>query len=210
MKIIKQRGKKKKQIEFNPAHTSHGYRNVRWVENVSCGLRLVGFADKIAGLRHQGWFTEDNGDNGEVFRGVVYQLPAHGSEGTCYVYGYADPNNDDCALLCFDIIGDKEDAARAADRFAELCAESERDYNRAWQAGLHYSDLGDEIKTMRTKALALGAEMRAAKKTGIYAPTICAALRGEIASIYRRIQKAYKERKELLASYRDEAAFKDA
>ena len=102
-----------KVIEYNRAFEAHGYRNVRWVENVSRGLRLVGFADEIASkeghrrtIDHRGWFTDED-QCGEIYRGVVYQLPSHGDEKECYVYGYADPNNDDCALLCFDLTGDK-------------------------------------------------------------------------------------------------------
>jgi hypothetical protein len=193
--------KKLKTIEYNAAHDSHGHKNVRWVENVSRGLRNVGFADEIIErLRHKGWFTEDDGDNGEVYRGIVYQLPSHG-EGECYVYGYADPCNDDCALLVFDIVGDKTEAARNADRFAEVCAEEQRDYNRAWQAGRRAEDLAEEVKTMRRDALAIAEEMRAARKANIAAPTICEVLRGKIFALYRQIQKARKERSELFDSY---------
>ena len=197
-------------IEFGPVNDLHGYKNVRWVENVSRGLRLVGFADEVArSIDHKGWFTEDDGDNGEVMRGIVYALPGrHGLPQ--YVYGYADPCNDDCALLCFDNPKlTKMEAAIAADRFAEICAEHARDYNRAWQAGARFNDLGDDIASLRREALALGAEMRGARKANLYTPRICAALRGEIASIYRRIQKARKERAELLDNFGSCEGFKE-
>lgn len=192
--------KKVKAIEYNPAHKAHGYENVRWIENVSEGLRCVGFADKLAGIDHNGWFTDDDG-MGEVLRGIVYQLPArNGAE--AFVYGYADPHNDDCALLCFgDIASDKEQAARDADRFAELFAEDERDYQRAWSAGRRYEDLDVEIRDMRKEALAIGTEMRTARKARVTAPTICATLRNQIRALYRRIQKARKDRAELLANF---------
>lgn len=200
---------KARTIAFNPVlepKSAHGYKNVRWVENVSCGLRLVGFADEIAAdegrrraIDHKGWFLTDDNWSGEVMRGVVYQLPAR--DGARYVYGYADPYNDDCALLCFDAEADKLDAARYADQFAERFAEQERDYQRAWQAGRDCERLADEVKELRQEALAIGAEMREARKAVTSAPTICATLRARVASLYREIQKARKERAELTDNF---------
>lgn len=202
-----------KVIEYNPVcepDRMHGYRGVRWVENVSDGLRLVGYADEIARtegrwrlIDHKGWYTDDDGSNGQTLRGVVYQLPARrGQKLAQYVYGYADPNNDDCALLCFEEpTGEVMRAALAADHFAERFAEAERAYDEAWQAGRRYEDLADQIKDTREQALKLGAEMRAAKKLGVAAPTICAVLRVKIASLYEAIQKMRKERRELQSSF---------
>jgi hypothetical protein len=200
--------KKIKAIEFNRAHVSHGY-NVRWVENVSGGLRLVGYADKIAHLRHQGWFTYDDGDRGgEVLRGIVYRLPARDGKEQ-YVYGYEDPNNDDCALICFEAEDTAERAARAADRFAEIFAEAERDYHRAWDAGQRCRSIDEEVKEIRSETLALGAEMRAARRLAVRVPMICNVLREKIASNYRSIVKLRKERDELVSNYRRDEAFKD-
>jgi hypothetical protein len=201
--------RKVKAIEFNPVNDPkrvHGYKNVRWIENASRGLRLVGFADEIArkehsrAIEHKGWYTYDDGDPREVLRGVVYQLPSRKGQ-TLYVYGYADPNNDDCALLCFEQEGDKMEAAKQADRFAEIFAEDERDYHRAWDAGRRCEDLDEEIKTMRKEALAIGAEMREAKRAKLEAPTICATLRSKVLSLYRSIQKARYERTDLFNTY---------
>lgn len=209
---------KQKQIEYNPVcepSRMHGYTNVRFVENVSEGLRLVGFADEIArsegyprSIDHRGWYTQDDGWNGEVYRGVVYQLSARDGKPQ-FAYGYADPNNDGCALLCFDLdVKDKLEAARYADDFARIFAEEERDYQRAWQAGRDYEDLGEKVAEMRSEALAIAAEMREAKaKIEGGMPAICATLRGKILSLYRSIQKARKERKELLDNYGREPGF---
>ena len=155
--------KKQTCIEYNPVcdpERMHGYRNVRWVENASRGMRLVGFADKIDRcIRHNGWYTSDEMDMGNLYRGVVYQIPARKGI-PCYVYGYADPNNEDCALLSFDLEDTKEAAARFADRFADLFAEQARDYQRAWAAGRRYEELGSEVADMRGEALAIGSEAR--------------------------------------------------
>lgn len=204
-----------KCVDYNPAHEAYGYRNLRWVENVSDGLRLVGFADEIArkersrAIEHRGWFTHDDGDPPDVLRGIVYQLPARNGQPQ-YVYGYDDPNNDDCALLCFDPVPTVMEAARDADRLAEIYAEHERDFHRAWDAGCRYSSLGESIKELRQEALQLGAEMREARRTGINAPTICNTLRERIGQIYRSIQKARKEREKLHDTYGSDDGFKDA
>jgi hypothetical protein len=203
-----------KVIEYNPRFSAHGYRHVRWVENVSRGLRFVGFADKIAThIRHTGWYTDDVGAF-EKYRGVVYQLPSHGDEKECYVYGYADPNNDDCALLCFEIEGDKDRAARYADQFAERFAEAECDYQRAWQAGDRCKDIAHEVARARSEALKIGEELRLVKQAQINAkisaPTICATLRAKVRELYREIQKLRKERDELRSSYGKEPGFADA
>lgn len=193
---------KRATIEYNPVcdpKYTHGYHHVRWVENASDGLRFVGFADEIVkSINHRGWFTvDDDAFADETYRGVVYQLPA----GKGFAYGYADPDNKNCALLCFDLEASKEDAARSADRFAELYAEEARDFNRAWQAGRRVESLADEIKEARREALTIGAEMREAKKRGVQAPTICATLRAEVLRLYRRIQKMRKEREELVCDF---------
>ena len=199
--------KKPITIEFNPIHTSHGY-SVRWIENVSLGLRLVGFADEILPrLRHKGWFIDEDLQD-EVYRGVVYQLPSHKGE-TRFVYGYADPYNKDCALICFDLQSEKEDTARHADRMAEIFAEEQRDYSRAQRAGMEYTDLAEEIVSKRKEALAIATEMRTAKKTSVQAPTICAVARAKVLSLYSSIQKDRKKRKELLADFGKLPGFAD-
>jgi hypothetical protein len=209
--IVKRKRTPPKEIFYNDANDPqrmHGYINVRWVENVSCGLRLVGFADEIArSIDHKGWFLRDDGIDGEVYRGVVYQLPTRHRLGM-FVYGYADPNNDDCALLCFaDPSMDKMEAARRADRFAEIMAEGERDYNRAWYAGNRFNELAEEIASMRKEALAIGAGMRADLDMDAACERVC---RDKIRALYRQIQQARKERRELESSYGCEPGFKDA
>lgn len=101
--------------------------HLRWVEKPKAyGLRLVGFADEIAGLRHQGWYTDDEFQD-ETFRGVVYRMTTRNGTPR-FAYGYADPNNKGAALLCFDPCDDEKDAACWADNLAEQWAEREREY----------------------------------------------------------------------------------
>jgi hypothetical protein len=103
---------------------------LRWIESPeACGLVDAGFADKISGhIDYNGWYTNEFFD--ETLRGIVYKLP--GRRG--YLAGYADPHNRGAACLAIEAIDDIDDAARTADRIAELVAESEREYNAAMDA----------------------------------------------------------------------------
>jgi len=128
--------------EKNWCSQSHHYR---WIEDtVLAGLRTVGFADELAnGIDHKGWYSSPDGFEEDIFRGIVLQLPAYNGFPR-YVYGYADPNNDNAALIDFDIIegpyggeegamkyGDSGEllaAANHADDMARIWAEREKDY----------------------------------------------------------------------------------
>ena len=71
---------------------------LRWVENVSKGWRLIGYADELnRSVQHTGWFTDEDGMS-ETLRGIVYKLPSRKGS-PVYAVGYADPYNDDCARL---------------------------------------------------------------------------------------------------------------
>jgi hypothetical protein len=155
----------RKSIAYNPRHTdqsARGYRyhtheHMRFVENADNGLRLAGYADEIEGARieHRGWFTDEYCDG--VMRGVVYRLP-HGR----FAYGYADPNNDGCAYLCFDLDADDEaEAARYADRIAEIHAEQERAYQAKWQAAREIEDIRADIANARAEHSQLVRALRA-------------------------------------------------
>lgn len=155
---------------------SRAFRHVRWVENVSRGLRLVGFADEITrSINHRGWFIDDEFQD-EVMRGVVYRLPRGG-----FAYGYADPHNDDCALLCFDCDAESaEQAARYADQFAKRYAEQEREYQAKWNARRIIEECRERICDARRRHTALvraiwtgegddatGARLRAAERENV-------------------------------------------
>lgn len=116
--------------------------NLKWIEKpADVGLTLVGFADEIsASIRHQGWFTNEAYDG--TLRGVVYALPNRRG----YVAGYADPVNTGAARLELSIIDGDTQAARTADRIAEIEAEEERNYQEGWQALVAASDKANEAR----------------------------------------------------------------
>jgi hypothetical protein len=141
----------------------------RFVENPRAnGLRFVGYADKIVRLDHTGHYTDPDGCNS--IRGVVYQLPARNGN-PLFLAGHDNSDNGaaDCggpALLDFSqlfegdagarLCDDKgaRDAARAADSFAEREAESEREYQTAWQAGSRYAQVLEDYRATRKTILA--------------------------------------------------------
>ncbi len=214
---------------YGPAFAARGGKAMRFIEKPSaCGLRFVGYADKIIRLDHNGWFVDN--DQSETVRGVVFQLP--GRNGVpLFVAGYEDWNNskaDSDGPVCLDfaevVAGERPEwvvsagywscsdsaadhdgahtAARYADQIAEWLAEDEREYNAAWQAGSRYSDVADEIASDRKEALRLLSERRAAAKavgTSDQFNTICATIRAAVDKLVDRIA----EQRELQRKLRD-------
>lgn len=177
-----------KFISYNPA-TKDG---LRWIENVSAGLRFHKFADEISRhINHTGWFIDNNQD--EKLRGAVYLLP-HGK----YLAGYADAYNNDCARIDFTTIhNDELSAALAADGIAENTARDERDYNEAWRAGYDYREAGEELTDARKAALELIHDVKSQRANG--APdSICKALRHSIQKMVKNVSKLQKKRAKLL------------
>lgn len=192
-----------------------GGDSLRWIERpAEIGLRKVGFADQVyKGIEHNGWYTDDEGDR-ETMRGIVYQFPARDGKPR-FVSGYADPCNTDKegnrpAALSFEIFDDEKEAARNADSIANYAAEEERDYNRAWQAGRKFEELGDDISRARKACLSLIRETKAACEAIKQYAGIKATIRAAVAEYVSDIRKAQKERDKLERDFGDEAAFKDA
>lgn len=173
-----------------------------WIENPEmAGLRFVKYADEIAprSIQHTGWYTSEHGDNGENYRGAVYRLPH--SRGL--IAGYEDPNN---APACFVELSlwDSDDgngAAFAADRIAELEAESAREYNEAWQAGRRFEDLGEQISSARRSCLELIREAKEACKGISDMPAIRLTIRRAIEQYRESIQDWRDEREQLQRDY---------
>lgn len=143
----RERASRRKTIDYNPPNED----GRRWVDHPEDGLRFVGYADDLVErIRHKGWYTMDDGEDGEVCRGVVYQLPSRG-DGPIYVHGHQNSIDTSGASLCFrfnDFCDDKKDAARMADDDAEMHAEEQRDYNRAWRAGRNVEEKWDEAQVL--------------------------------------------------------------
>ena len=186
-----------------------GSDSVFWCEQPDDYLRRVGFADEC-GLRsidHTGWYMSDENWTGEKARGVVFQLPAHKGKPR-FISGIADPNNEGAAILSLEMFDEKEDAARNADSLAEIYADKERDYQRAWRAGQDYRELGDEIPALRVETLALFSERRELKAlVGDKFKAACRALNQTIKANWRDIKAARDKRETLFSDFGNVDAF---
>lgn len=146
MKTVKQE-KERFAAMFQAPATFHRSRNY-WTAGASafhrvtlrqvygvqryCGLRDVGKAHDIIRLRHTGWYADSEGF--ELYVPQVWQLPAR-NRIPQYISGFV-VGDSDCVLLSatdfkLDIFDSKEDAARAADSFAEIRAEHAREWSDA-------------------------------------------------------------------------------
>ncbi|OQM74934.1 hypothetical protein [Manganibacter manganicus] len=197
---------------YGPAYKERGSKHMRWIEKPStCGLRFVGYADKIAGLNHSGYYVDN--DQNEIVRGVVFQMPGRNGHAR-FIAGYEDWNNGkadsdgpvslDFGEVISEFVGSygddnagTRDAARAADQIAEWVAESERNYHAAWQAGNRFAELGEEIAETKTAILDLIPEIRKAGAMLDTFPHAHKILHQTLCSRLADIRKARKERRAL-------------
>lgn len=152
---------KQSEITYNPEwHPEYSIgKSYRWVENVTPALRFVGASHDIISLRHTGYYTNEFCD--ETVNGEVYQLPARNGSPQ-YVPAVNDPCNSNCACIDFhSVTDDKEEAARWADRMAELWAEVEREYQAKASAEARLEDIDAEIKAEYLDFKRIAKELRA-------------------------------------------------
>jgi len=193
---------------YNPA--AAGLRFVGRVAPESYGGR-----DKWDSSCKTGWFTDPYGEGWNLCFGVVYQLPARNGKAQ-FVAGYDFDEDEGGLVLDFGRIFESDtdsdyypsnrnngdgakEAAYAADEMARRVAESEKEYQTAWEAGSLYADTKDELANDRATARRLLAERRAAKAAGAAYPTICATIERAIRNALADI-KAGRETLEQLAS----------
>lgn len=178
-----------------------GYRRTftRWHECPESFARFRGLAHKLVRLGHTGWFTDEDGGNGELARGVVYLLP-HGR----LIAGVVDPFNSDKdgqGPCIFDVdergnltlYDDEQEAARAADRLAELYAESEREHDARFQRERQLEEQRDEaqqeLDSKRQDVRALLAEIRDSRLS----PGLCERLRAQVKRDRSRMHSLFQD-----------------
>jgi hypothetical protein len=191
----------------------------------NAGLRFVGRVIPECGARNgfwdnsrtfTGWLTDPYGDSFKdgsgLCYGVVYQLPGRNGKAR-YVAGYQFGGTDGGPLLDLSDIhecddgctntqynGGAGDAARIADRMAQLEAEKERDYQCAWQAGVKFADCLTEIAENRKSVLQTIREIKGSCALVRQLPeTLQAAIRATV-------QGALQERARLFSRLRALAA----
>jgi hypothetical protein len=111
------------------AHTGPQFRDERYADEVDTSIE------------HEGWFTDN--DQGEKMRGLVARLP-HGR----FLAGYWSSDSGERTYFA-DLFTDEREAARRADREAEIVAESEREYDERYRAA---QDLAEEIDKAEQRA----------------------------------------------------------
>lgn len=159
---------------------------------------------------HGGWYTcpfgESFRDGSGLCWGVVAQMTGRDGKAR-FVAGWQFGGHDAGPTLdlgrIFEAQGDdsesaEAEAARHADKLAERAAESERNYQAAWQAGNRWADLGREIAEARAEVLAVLAERRKARAlSGADLPALCGAIRARVSDMLAEIAKARAKRAEL-------------
>lgn len=188
-----------------------GYRHTfaRWHESPETPFRFVGLASDCAKLGHTGWYTRSDDCGSDPSRGAVYMLP-HGR----YLAAIADPyqsakDGSGPAMIETDKAGnpeiycDKESAAQAADRLADIYAESAREDDRVFQRVKELEEERDEAEStldeLRSDARGLLEEIRESKLS----PGLCQRLTSQLVAMRRRMHEAYatiKSAKQTLAT----------
>lgn len=164
-----------------------GNDGLAFVEEGECGFRFVGASGKIlSNLRHRGWYVDNQ--HGETTMGVVYRLP-HGR----FVAGASDPWNCDKRgegpfLLENSVFDCPEEAARRADRIAELYAERLREDDLKFQAEREIEDAKEEISGLRESIRELISGIRESS----LAPSVCNQLRRDIRRLRGEIRDCWK------------------
>lgn len=160
-------------------------------------LRFVGLAGDIAPSRdrHTGWYVDRFQD--EAVSGVVYRLPS----GRGFLAGYTDlwngakDGSGPCNLE-FEAHPTAEEAARRADRLAEIYAEFLRDDSIQQEAKMRAEDLTERVGTLREEIRELVRGIR----ESVLAPSICRAMRERIRALRAESRKARREASAMLAN----------
>jgi hypothetical protein len=175
-----------------------GYRSTfgRWHECPETPFRFIGLAHKIANLRHTGWFTRHE-EYSETARGVVYLLP-HGR----FIAAIADPFQTDkegqgpCIVEvnangspC--LYESQEEAARAADGFAERYAEGSREDDRIETERFHKEQTIEEAKEALRDSRKEARELLAEIRASTLSPGLCERMKREFRNLRRDMREAF-------------------
>lgn len=190
---------------------------MRWCDDLHAFFRDVKKVTDMGRRFQFNGYGVNNYDMGEACEGLVCQLPARNGM-PCYVAGFSDAWND--GQGCVDLretFTDEMEAARAADRLAELYAELCRDDDAKDRAEQDIEQAHEEIATARAEHSQLCAEMRAAQRMQFdllapeYVPparlserapsAICKALRAQLKELRGQVSEAIKTIKERRENY---------
>lgn len=108
----------------------------------------------------RGWYMSPDNVDGNIAEGHVMRLP--GRRG--FVPGVSFSGSDGVTCYPNDIHETAEEAARAADGYAERIAEKEREYQEAWQRGTECADLESEAESIRSDIVLAVSDLRTARQ----------------------------------------------
>lgn len=189
-----------KCIDYGPEWTPDGTRDrLRWVENASRGLRVVGNVHEIKPdcrplVDHYGWHLDPFGD-GETCWGAVLQLPSRAGARQYVPALWTSYDEDDRYTVDFhDVTDNLRDAIYAANRLAELYTEREREYQTIESAKLRAEEYRQEAAELRAQHRRAVGDLRALRVLVApgNAPTACALLRDRLREMRERVHAALK------------------
>lgn len=184
-----------------------GGEPVRFLECVE-GSGLVVVADnateRMTGRRTTGYYVDawqDRSQHGAVLgtRGE----DVGGSPRARYFAAIPDPDNDGAFRVLWRPQATFSEAAAMADSWAERDAESQREYDAAWQAGRRFAEIAEEIAEDRREALQILRDRRAASGS----PALCAVIRDKVESLVESIREARAARERLAQGDGEGAAY---
>jgi uncharacterized protein YukE len=157
----------------------------------ACFLDYVGPADKLANLKHTGWYCDDM--QWQTVRGHVVRYrrkcPATGKKSLVYVPAVAWSDADGVTIWPRDCYDEKRDAALSADGYAESIAEGEREYQEAdtalQQAQDALEQCAADVRDARQQFAAIARDFRESVLSG----AVCDLVRAELQDLRRTVRK---------------------
>lgn len=160
----------------SPSTICHDNENpkVLYVDSLdSLGWRKCGDSEDLITLRHSGWYADNDQDS--LIKGTVLQLPSrHGVKQ--YVPATYHTDYDTCTVYLNDTGPDREQAARDADRNAEIEAEESREFYAKDAAEQQIAEAREEIHRINKETLAVLKEI----KTVTLPPHMCSLFKGAV------------------------------
>lgn len=179
---------------WNPPYTDSAGNVWRWLETVDgSGLRVAvdNATSRVSDRRTLGYYVDTFADESQ--HGVVLATRDCESPRARFFPAINDPHNDGAFRILWKSCDNWSDAAHTADSLAERDAESQRDYDSAWQAGSQWADLGAQITAARKEALAILRDRKSASGSA----TLCAVIREKVESLLSDIRAAREKRAQL-------------
>jgi hypothetical protein len=172
----------------------------RWAETPETWSTLIGTSHALLKLRHTGWYCDSLMRTTQF--GVVRGL--YTKDGTLFLACINDPHNgeaDGSGPCAVEVRSDgtpcwydtREEAARHADRMAEIVAERAREWDEQWTARVYAEDTErdalQQIDALRKKARSFIACVR---QSSTVTPLLCAVLREKLHNVRKAAAEQWR------------------